>query len=238
MARIMYVGSMYFMSASLKWSLSTFLRYVPMSLRMGFPDASLADVPSSSTSWPAPSATHSTQWPLFLSTPSRYASRPPGPCSLNLISGMSTASTTPDAMDACTAMKPDCRPISFTRPMPRRAELASTFAASSARCDSSTAVSNPKHLSMSRMSLSMDFGTPTTQQLTSCCWHMALIALAPALPPLPPTTNSMSMPHMSIRFTISLMLAPPRDVPSMVPPSSWIPSTVFGVRTTGLMSGS
>lgn len=29
------------------------------------------------------------------------------------------------------------------------------------------------HLSMSRMSLSMDLGTPTTQQLTSCCWHIA-----------------------------------------------------------------
>ena len=70
--------------------------------------------------------------------------------------------------------------------------------------DAHPSPSPPPHLSISRMSLSMDLGTPTTQQLTSCCWHISLIALAPALPPLPPTTKSMSMPHMSIRFTISL----------------------------------
>ena len=51
-------------------------------------------------------------------------------------------------MEACSAMKPDCRPMSLTRPMPLRALEASTFAASSARCDSSTAVSKPKHLSI------------------------------------------------------------------------------------------
>jgi len=44
------------------------------------------------------------------------------------------------------AMKPDCRPISFTRPRPLRALPASTLAASRARWASSTAVSNPKHL--------------------------------------------------------------------------------------------
>lgn len=30
-----------------------------------------------------------------------------------------------------------------------------------------------------------------------------------------------------------LMSAPPREVPSMVPPSRWIPSTLFFVSTTG-----
>ena len=38
--------------------------------------------------------------------------------------------------------------MSFTSPMPSKALEASTFAASSAFCDASTAVSNPKHLSI------------------------------------------------------------------------------------------
>lgn len=54
----------------------------------------------------------------------------------------------PEAMEACMAMKPDWRPISLTRPMPLYADVASTLAASRARCASSTAVSNPKHLSI------------------------------------------------------------------------------------------
>jgi hypothetical protein len=33
----------------------------------------------------------------------------------------------PDAIDACIAMKPDCRPMSLTKPMPFRAEDASTW---------------------------------------------------------------------------------------------------------------
>ena len=66
--------------------------------------------------------------------------------------------------------------------------------------------------------------------LSHICW----MALAPALPPLPPTTKSMSMPHMSMRFTISRRSAPPRLVPRMVPPCSWMLSTVWLVRTMGL----
>ena len=67
---------------------------------------------------------------------------------------------------ACRAMNPDCRPMSLTTPTPRKADDASTLAASSARCASSTAVSKPKHLSMSRMSLSIDLGTPMTEHTT------------------------------------------------------------------------
>lgn len=54
--------------------------------------------------------------------------------------------------------------MSLTSPRPLRALLASTLAASSARCASSTAVSKPKVRSMSRMSLSMDLGTPICAQ--------------------------------------------------------------------------
>eukprot|EP00955_Chlamydomonas_euryale_P016608 177557-Chlamydomonas_euryale.AAC.5 len=132
------------------------------------------------------------------------------------------------------AMKPDWRPMSFTKPRPWYALLASTFAASSARCASSTAVSNPKQRSTRRMSLSMDFGTPMTAHVTPCASHSCAIACAAALPPLPPITNTMLRPHKSIRFTISVMLAPPREVPSMVPPLRWIPLTSLVVRVMGL----
>ncbi len=64
-----------------------------------------------------------------------------------------------------------------------------------------------------RMSLSMDLGAEMMEQVTPALSHSLWMAAAPALPPLPPTTNSMSMAHMSMRFTISLMSAPPLEVP-------------------------
>ena len=51
-------------------------------------------------------------------------------------------------MEACMVMKPEERPMSLTRPMPRRVERASTLAAISAVWLRSTLVSNPKHLSI------------------------------------------------------------------------------------------
>lgn len=54
------------------------------------------------------------------------------------------------------------------------------------------------------MSLSMDLGMPMTEHITLCSSHLFLMALAPALPPFPPTTNTMSMPSISIFFTILL----------------------------------
>ena len=68
------------------------------------------------------------------------------------------------------AMKPEERPISLTSPTPLAAEDASTLAASSARCASSTAVSKPKQRSTMRMSLSMLFGMPITAQLHRSSW--------------------------------------------------------------------
>jgi hypothetical protein len=65
----------------------------------------------------------------------------------------------------------------------------------------------------SKMSLSMDFGTPMTEQKTPCLTHSLWMAFAAALPPLPPTTYSWFTPHSSMRRTISRMSAPPRDVP-------------------------
>ena len=59
----------------------------------------------------------------------------------------------------------------------------------------------------------MDLGAEMMEQVTPALSHSRWMAAAPALPPLPPTTNSMSMAHMSMRFTISLMSAPPLEVP-------------------------
>mmetsp|Transcript_36503 Transcript_36503/g.107821 ORF Transcript_36503/g.107821 Transcript_36503/m.107821 type:complete len:230 (+) Transcript_36503:512-1201(+) len=225
----MYVGSMYLMSASpLKNFLNSLRSTMPMSVSTGLPDASVSVTASDC---PAPSATHTTQWPCCWKT---LLTNWHSFSMLNGISGMRHTSTTPLAMDACMAMKPDWRPMSFTKPRPWYALLASTFAASSARCASSTAVSNPKQRSTRRMSLSMDFGTPMTAHVTPCASHSCAIACAAALPPLPPITNTMLRPHKSIRFTISVMLAPPREVPSMVPPLRWIPLTSLVVRVMGL----
>jgi hypothetical protein len=44
----------------------------------------------------------------------------------------SCACPSPEAMEACMAMKPEERPMSLTRPMPRRVDRASTLAAISA----------------------------------------------------------------------------------------------------------
>ena len=50
----------------------------------------------------------------------------------------------------------------------------------------------------------MDLGMPMTEHTTPCSSHSHWMALAPALPPLPPTTNTMSTPRMSICFTMPL----------------------------------
>ena len=51
---------------------------------------------------------------------------------LNRVRALDHHHVSPDAMDACMAMKPEERPMSFTRPMPRAADRASVLAAISA----------------------------------------------------------------------------------------------------------
>ena len=135
-----------------------------------------------------------------------------------------------------THRNPLCRPISLTSPTPRYADAASTLAACSARWASWTAVSKPKHRSTRRTSLSMLLGTPTTLHVTLRASHSAAMAAAAALPPLPPTTKHMSIASTARRRTIDGMSAPPRDVPRIVPPCSWMPSTSALVRGMGLRS--
>mmetsp|Transcript_28702 Transcript_28702/g.73680 ORF Transcript_28702/g.73680 Transcript_28702/m.73680 type:complete len:226 (+) Transcript_28702:642-1319(+) len=204
-----------------------------MSPRIGLPLASVSELASSMMSWPAPSATQMTACPFLSMMLCTWAATL---SMLNLVSGIRHRSTTPEAMDASMAMKPDWRPMSFTIPRPHLALEASTLAASRARWDSSTAVWYPKQRSISRMSLSIDLGTPTTAILSPRFSTSLWMALAAALPPLPPTTNTMLMPHRSRRSTMrGILAAPPREVPRMVPPRSWMPSTTRRVRWSGLV---
>ena len=80
------------------------------------------------------------------------------------------------------------------------------------------AVSKPKVLSMTRMSLSMDFGTPTTAHGYSLSAHFLCRAAAPAFPPFPPITKTMLMPLSLMESQILSMSAPPLEVPRSVPP--------------------
>ena len=96
----------------------------PMSLRRTLPLASVAGVgaaagrPSMHRSWPAPSATTMTACARSASLRSRWRRNPPSPSRRSGTSGMSTKFASVDASAAWQAMKPECRPISFTRPMP------------------------------------------------------------------------------------------------------------------------
>mmetsp|Transcript_16782 Transcript_16782/g.47335 ORF Transcript_16782/g.47335 Transcript_16782/m.47335 type:complete len:207 (-) Transcript_16782:524-1144(-) len=201
---------------------------------MGLPEGSVPMLCPPRASCSAPSATTTVQLPCSSSFFSTYSRIPPEPWTVNEgISGMRHRSTHPEARLAWVAMNPDWRPISFTRPTPRYALEHSVLAASIAFTACSTAVSKPNVLSMSRMSLSMDLGMPTTAQVYPRRLHSAWMAAAPALPPLPPTTNTMLSPRDWMESTILSMSAPPRDVPSTVPPSWWIPLRPRDVSTRG-----
>ena len=198
--------------------LSRLQNHGPMSPSLGLPPAS---VPVSWTySWPAPSARQIIAWPCVARRLLMCSTTPLGPSIANGTSGMRHTSTLPDANAACMAMKPDWRPMSLTTPTPLSADLASTAAALIAFCASSTAVSNPKVLSMCRMSLSMVLGMPTTETLRPRSAHSALIAFAPAWLPLPPMTNTMLIPCCSMESTILGTSPPPRPQPMMDPPRS------------------
>ena len=86
-------------------------------------------------------------------------------------------------------MKPECRPISLTRPTPFGADCASTRAAriDSAAC--ADAVWKPKLWSMNGMSLSIVFGIPTTAIFSPRSATSSAIRSAPCSVPSPPMTN-------------------------------------------------
>mmetsp|Transcript_6889 Transcript_6889/g.17148 ORF Transcript_6889/g.17148 Transcript_6889/m.17148 type:complete len:296 (-) Transcript_6889:705-1592(-) len=230
--RTMYVGSMY-LTSQLISALRRLQNHGPMSPSTGLPPASVPPAPMT-YSCPAPSASTTTAYPCDATRFFMCATAPLGPSIAKSTSGMRHTSVSPLASAAFMAMKPDCRPISFTTPMPFSADRASVAAALIAFCASSTAVSKPKVLSMCRMSLSMVFGIPTTLTFRPRLAHSWLMALAPACDPFPPMTKIMFMPCRSMAFTIWFTSPPPRPHPTIEPPWDWMFRTVL--RLSGKFS--
>ena len=118
-------------------------------------------------------------------------------------------------------MKPEWRPISFTRPTPPGAERASMCAARIDSVARENAVRKPKLWSMNGMSLSIVFGTPTIAiRSLRARRSRRRCRCAPRSEPSPPITNRMLMPSCSRQSTISSGSCCPREVPRIVPPSS------------------
>lgn len=81
---------------------------------------------------------------------------------LNLASGIKQILTSRLALVAYIAINPASRPINLTKPIPFSTPTLSTYADLIALILSDTDVSNPKDLSITGISLSIVFGTPTT----------------------------------------------------------------------------
>ena len=131
-----------------------------MSLSFTLPEASSALVSAASKSCPAPSATAMTVCD-FVSIRCFNAGRKAS--SLSGTSGISAKFTSWLAIVAPAVTNPAWRPISFTSPMPPGTLRASVCAQSSTRAASSTALANPKVRETNATSLSIVFGTPTTE---------------------------------------------------------------------------
>mmetsp|Transcript_14792 Transcript_14792/g.40477 ORF Transcript_14792/g.40477 Transcript_14792/m.40477 type:complete len:213 (-) Transcript_14792:755-1393(-) len=135
------------------------LRKWPTSGSFLLPDASVPRSTPAKCSCPAPSATTMRQWPRVSSS---LATWPMSRSTSNSTSGSRQMSTSLAARVACMATKPHSRPMTLTMPTPLTQSAASTCAQLMTLTASSTAVSNPKDLSMKAMSLSMVLGTPHT----------------------------------------------------------------------------
>ena len=108
-------------------------------------------------------------------------------------------------------MNPECRPITFSKPMPLLAPVASTWALRMASAAAAAALSKPKLRSMKWMSLSIVFGIPTTEIDSFRRSISATSLVAPRKVPSPPMTNSAPMPHLlQLIDHLAGILAPPR----------------------------
>mmetsp|Transcript_49198 Transcript_49198/g.67059 ORF Transcript_49198/g.67059 Transcript_49198/m.67059 type:complete len:260 (-) Transcript_49198:329-1108(-) len=145
-------------------------------------------------------------------------------------SGMRQRSTSPVPKVACIAMKPEWRPISFTTPRPFGKPTASVWATSMAFRACSTAVSNPNVLSTRGISLSIVFGTRATPIGSFLSRISAATFWAPRIVPSPPTTNMSPTSSWTSASTMATVSCPPRDVPSVEPPSRCSVRTDSGVR--------
>ncbi len=197
----------------------SFRRTLPLASVAGRPSA---DDTSTQRSWPAPSAHTMTACARSASRRSRLRRNPPSPSSLTGTSGIRTKLASVDASAAWHAMKPECRPISLTRPIPLRAPVASTCALRIASTAAANALSNPKLRSMKWMSLSIVLGIPITAIERPRRWTSATIWWRPAASRRRRSRTGRQFRSAARVSTISPGSWLPRDVPRMVPPCSWI----------------
>mmetsp|Transcript_10222 Transcript_10222/g.20445 ORF Transcript_10222/g.20445 Transcript_10222/m.20445 type:complete len:266 (+) Transcript_10222:124-921(+) len=151
----------------------------------------------------------------------------------NSTSGMRQMSTSREARAACAARYPHDRPMTLTMPIPCRqadASIRAHFIALTASC---TAVSKPNERSMTMMSLSMVFGTPTTAIFNPRRLISSVSSMAAACVPSPPMQYSWSNCISTILSTTFGASNPPLLEPRIVPPRLWILLTLFSVRTRG-----
>ena len=123
--------------------------------------------------------------------------------------------------------------MSFTRPMPLNVPFASACALRMTFVASATAVSKPKLGPTNCKSLSIVLGTPTTDILRLRRVHSSATSRAHLSVPSPPMQNRMFMFMRTSVSTISSVGCCPRDEPRIVPPCSWIVSTVSGSSMSG-----
>ncbi len=83
------------------------------------------------------------------------------------------------------------------------------------------------------MSLSIVFGTPTTDSVMPRRSASSAIRCAPRRVPSPPMTNSTLTPSRSSVATIAAGSWPPREVPRMVPPRLWMSATTSWLSRSG-----
>ena len=122
-------------------------------------------------------------------------------------------------------MKPECRPISLTRPTPPIAERASIIAELIDFAAAPNAVTKPKLWPMNGMSLSIVFGMPITPIGIDRSRSAAAMPAAPRIDPSPPITNRMLILRATSSSTMAYGSWAPRDEPRMVPPCSLMSCT-------------
>ena len=93
-------------------------------------------------------------------------------------------------------MNPECRPITFTNPMPLLAPVASTWALRMASAAAAAALSKPKLRSMKWMSLSIVLGIPTTEMASLRRSISATSLVAPAQGPVPADDEQRPEAHL------------------------------------------
>mmetsp|Transcript_19785 Transcript_19785/g.30966 ORF Transcript_19785/g.30966 Transcript_19785/m.30966 type:complete len:210 (-) Transcript_19785:286-915(-) len=94
----------------------------------------------------------------------------------------------------------------------------------------STAVSNPKVLSVKEMSLSIVLGIPTTEMLCFNSSNAFVIDKAPRRVPSPPRVNKISTSFAAKFLAITIGSWGPLDVPRIVPPWLCMFLTKSGVK--------